>query len=260
MSILEGLSTGLLTALATMPWTTRALLGAAIGATVFVALPPLFRAGSEATESEKEAHASDISADRGSVAIGGNNNTVYVTQPAQTSPPEVSFQKYALFWVRTDKNNFQIGMIAKLFNLDNKAHLIKGITLSLKSNTLQAHGVPYLMHRESVVFEHAEIIEDNFIEPSAKGYYKKLLPLHIELTLANSEPISDTESRPPEIKLSSEWTLKFENGEVPAQPDFSVTYDRFITPEQWDGLLRPKSTIVFEELNFKPLRSNEAQR
>jgi hypothetical protein len=213
VSFYEVITNGLFSSVAALPWLIRAVIGAVIGATIFVAAPPLFRAGKPEAPKSSEGTGTNITADHGGVAVGGQNNTVMVYPTPAPASPNVSFQKYALFWVRSDPTHFQLGIIAKLFNLDNQARLIKGIILKRFGWKFIPRG-GYTIQKELGYEDHAEIMEDNFIKPSSEGYYKRLLPVFIEMIVHGGGA--------PDFQIAGEWELAFDNFTLPSRPNFAM--------------------------------------
>jgi hypothetical protein len=41
--------------------------------------------------------------------------------------PNISFQKFALFWVKLDEDIYEIGVVAKFVNLDDRTYLLNGM-------------------------------------------------------------------------------------------------------------------------------------
>ncbi len=163
---------------------------------------------------------------------------------AETATPNISFQKFALFWVETEKDVYYLGVIVKLFDLDTKPYLIKGITIDRVSWKLIPRG-GYLLRRYTEFHDHVEIIEDNYIKGGDVGYFKKLLPIRVEMTVQGGLT--------PDFMLLSRWNLVFDDKNVPIKTDFYAPYDNFISQQEWDDLLKPKSKIDVNDLQYKRL-------
>jgi hypothetical protein len=173
-----------------------------------------------------------------------NNYLGNSTAPQADAKPNISFPKYALFWVEVEPARYQLGIVLKLFNLDGNAHLIKGIKFERDTWSLVPRG-SYYMRRYTEFPPTAEIVEDNYIKGNSEGYYKHLLPIYIELTINGGDT--------PDMAIKGRWTLQFDglHSVVAVSPEFHATYEKFIASAQWQDLLKPKSTIVFEDIHFQ---------
>lgn len=181
--------------------------------------------------------------------IDGRNKASEIVK-TNTQTPNISFQKFALFWVETEKNVYYLGVVAKLFNLDPKPHLINGITLDKTYWNLIPRG-GYLIQRYVQFQDHVEIIEDNYIKAGDVGYYKKLLPIRIEMIVEGGEA--------PDFMLLSRWNFVFENKTIPIMPELYAPYETFISEPEWEDLLKPKSKIDINNLHFKKLSPGIAE-
>ena len=66
----------------------------------------------------------------GAVTYSGGAIWYYISHSSVEQPavPNISFQKFALVWVQTDKEVYELGVVAKLFDADNKSYLLNGLT------------------------------------------------------------------------------------------------------------------------------------
>lgn len=180
----------------------------------------------------------------GVLLLGGGAIAFFVgpTNKTTAEVPNISFQKMAFFWVETDKNVYQIGVIAKLFNLDQRPYLINGMAFEwLGEPTITGRGSATIQ-RWTQWDDRAEIMEDNYIKGGNEGYYKKLLPIRFEMTIAGGPP--------PGFMLNGQWNLFFGKQKIETRPEFQGTYEGVVSRAQWDDLLKPKSTVDVENIHF----------
>jgi hypothetical protein len=158
--------------------------------------------------------------------------------------PNILFQKYALVWVNTEKTTYQLAIIARLFNQDNKSYLIK----SLAINDAAGQWIPrggYYIQRFAVFPEHLDVVvNDDFAANSVK-YVAHLLPIIFEMTIEGGDTM--------DIKLTGDWTLFLDKKALQLKPQFFTTYGPAISPGEWRDLLKPQSQIDIENLDYKPL-------
>lgn len=236
---------GFFAALADFSLIARIVMGAlsfgVIGALLFT-FGPQYAKGYQ----ENKTPVTNSASQSGTANIQINNFGSSQAAPLPTTP-NISFQKYALFWVEIEPARYQLGIVLKLFNLGSNAHLIKGIKFERETWKLIPRG-SYYMRRYTEFPPTAEIVEDNYIKGNSEGYYKHLLPIYIELTINGGDT--------PDMAIKGRWTLQFDppQGVLLVSPGFHATYEKFISSAHWQDLLKPKSAIVFEDIHFQ--RSN----
>ena len=97
----------------------------------------------------------------------------------------------------------------------------------------------------AVFADHDDVIEDNYIKPYAEGYYKKILPVRIQMKVMGG--------RSPEILFFSNWKIIFDNKDVEITPELFANNDDFISQDDWKNLLKPASKIDINNFAYKKL-------
>jgi hypothetical protein len=146
--------------------------------------------------------------------------------------------------VQADKNIYHLGVITKLFNLDSKSHLINGITFDRAAWQFVPRGSYYFRHYIENL-DHAELLEDNYIKPNSEAYFKKLLPVQIDMIINGGDT--------PEFKIWGRWNLIFGEAAVQIETPFYSVYAAAISQQDWDDMLKPKSKIDVSNLDYKQL-------
>jgi hypothetical protein len=153
--------------------------------------------------------------------------------PTSATGPNISFQKFALFWVEVDKEIYQLGVVTKFFNLDSTPYLINGVVFDGDSWTFFPRG-SYLIKKYAAYEDHVELIEDNYIKSGNEAYFKKLLPIKFDMTISNGST--------PDFALRGEWILFAGGAKMQVVPPlFSVYHDLF----------RPKNGTTWRSLSLK---------
>ena len=124
--------------------------------------------------------------------------TTTVTQPPTAAPPNISFQKFALFWVELDKESFQLGAVTKFFNLDSVPYLVKGVVFDGDSWALIPRG-SYLIRKFWGFEDRFELMEDNYIKAGNEAFFKKILPIRFEMTVNGGSM--------PDFIMRGKWNL-----------------------------------------------------
>lgn len=196
----------------------------------------------------------------GSALVSGNNTgTVIGTQnnyygrvqdKKKVRRPKIIFPKYSLFWVEMNPGIYQLGMVIKLFNSDNQAYVINGISYS--SATYQMVGRGSWWVKELALWpSEGQSIEDRYIKAGNEGYYKILIPTAVKLTPANGTP--ENSGPPTGYIIRAKWSFVFGDQHLSVEPEFAATYDHLITAVDWSSLTRPNSKINVETLDYAPL-------
>jgi len=152
-----------------------------------------------------------------------------------------------------DKNVYELGLVAKLFNSDTRAYTINGIGYTAGPSSkfeLVGRG-SWILARLAVFPPHAQSVEDRYIKAGSEGYYKLLLPIGMMLTPANGSP--DNSGPITGIHMLADWTFTFGKQHLKINPEYSATFERPITLAEWEALTRPGSVINLENLNYQPL-------
>ncbi|MFT7570218.1 MAG: hypothetical protein ACI9JL_001245 [Paracoccaceae bacterium] len=152
------------------------------------------------------------------------------------------FQKFALFWVEGEKHHYQIGVVTKFFNFDDKPYQINGIVLDLENWTFFPRG-SYHLRSLTQLEDRAELVEDNYVKSGAEAYFKKLLPVKFDLTINGGDT--------PELVLRGRWSLRTKDHTVAVIPPLYSVHPRPLSTQEWDDLLKSQSQITFDDLYFK---------
>jgi hypothetical protein len=158
--------------------------------------------------------------------------------------PNISFQKLALFWVESEKEIFQIGVVAKFFNADEKPRLVKGLVFDGDSWALIPRGGSNI-RRLTANEDHAELLEDNYMKGGDVAYFKKLFPVKFDMTILAGQP--------PEFILRGSWDLLLQDAKIAVAPALYSTYADAMSLESWNDLLKPQSTVNVESFYYKAI-------
>lgn len=178
----------------------------------------------------------------------GNTNTVnnYFSPRAdsQSASSLLSFQKYALFWVRIEENIYQIGVVTKLFNPNNRPIQITGLVFNGRRWSFFPRGSYNVMAMRQNG-SHAELLEDNYLKPASDAYFKQLLPLKFEMRVNGGLM--------PELVLRGKWgVLLADSRTEDIVPNVYSVHEQPISSGDWDNILKPQSPINVEALTYKP--------
>jgi hypothetical protein len=158
--------------------------------------------------------------------------------------PNISFQKLALFWVESEKEIFQIGVVAKFFNADEKPRLVKGLVFDGDSSALIPRGGSNI-RRLTANEDHAELLEDNYMKGGDVAYFKKLFPVKFDMTILAGQP--------PEFILRGSWDLLLQDAKIAVAPALYSTYADAMSLKSWNDLLKPPSTVNVESFYYKAI-------
>jgi hypothetical protein len=171
--------------------------------------------------------------------------TSYPRAPAELAiGPNISFQKFALFWVEIDHEVYQLGVVAKFFNLESKPYLVNGLVFDGDGWSLFPRGV-YLIRRYTVFGESVEVIEDNYIKSGNEAYFKKLLPIRFDMTIQGGST--------PDFVLRGAWDLVIGATKIRVTPPLFSVFPQPISTQAWDDLTKPQSKIAVDSLHYKPM-------
>jgi hypothetical protein len=172
--------------------------------------------------------------------------TLGIESTQTETAPNIAFQKFALFWVKTGPTqyDYQLGIVTKLFNLDNKPYLLNGMGYT-NGNWQLVPRAPFHLRTFAQYPNHAEIIEDNYIKAGNEGYFKSILPLVLGMDLHGGPT--------PEAVIVAQWFLTFGKNAIHVTPELYSVYEAPLSPDEWSDLLKPKSQINMENLRYKPL-------
>lgn len=166
------------------------------------------------------------------------------TQKPEEPAPNISFQKFALFWVQTEPRVYHLGVIAKLFNAGDKSHYLDGLTFERTEWKMIPRG-SYVIRRYIEFPDKVDFIDPNFIKPNDVGYYKKLLPVRWDMTIQGGVL--------PDFVLIGKWNATIGATQIALEPRGFGVCNNPLSEEQWTDLLKPKSQIDIENLNYFPV-------
>lgn len=165
--------------------------------------------------------------------------------PHAVAKPNISFQKFALFWVQTDKNVYQIGIVTKLFNEGDQSYLVNSLSFDSGNVKFIPRGGYYLQRMTAWQFPaRVELIDDNFIKANDVAFIKVLLPIRYELIVQGGDM--------PDLELSGHWTIHLDKASQAISPRSYSAYGKILTEKQWEDLSKPKSPIQMDDLDYKP--------
>jgi hypothetical protein len=156
----------------------------------------------------------------------------------------ISFQKYALFWVGIDKDVYQLGTVAKFVNLSEKAYLVDALSFDELDWSFYPRG-SYLIQRMLATVCSADLIGDNYLKPNGETYFKSLLPIKLYMTVNGGDS--------PELIIRGNWNLRIDDDLVKRVPRLYSVYPQFISPADWDALRTSKASVQVDDLHFKPI-------
>ena len=161
--------------------------------------------------------------------------------------PNVSFQKLATFFIKKSETIYTIGIVAKLFNLDDKPYLINGIGVSYDPESVLSF-VPrggYLIQRILITQSSERVIEDNYLKPFSEGYYKIVLPINFTMKVMGGSA--------PELIFFGKWSIIVRDKNIEITPEMYASYTQFVTESDWNNLLRSNSSIDVTNLPYKKI-------
>jgi hypothetical protein len=156
----------------------------------------------------------------------------------------VSLERVSIFYVTIEPDMYQLGITARLFNNDTKAHKLDGIAIDPLTLQIGGEGNAYIQ-KIFVSDASAENHDDLVIKPGEYRDYNLLLPIKF------AEKINGL--RGPDIVFLSPFTLKFERGirDLSVRADRYGNFERPITIDEWSKLLTPASNVNLMAISFK---------
>ena len=133
----------------------------------------------------------------------------------------------------------------RLYSLSSRTTLLDGISLEAEQPRIQfTGGVGSTINRITISPLTAEANDDNFVKAGSDASYKLLLPIHLDAIFVTPTP--------PTIAYVGTWKLRLKSGSRIVQPQLSGTFDRIITEQDWEGLLKTGSTISADSIRYYP--------
>jgi hypothetical protein len=160
---------------------------------------------------------------------------------------QIEIEKFAVFWVQISKNNYQIGIVAQLWNRGTWNYEIKGLSFdSMTSWTLVPRG-GYLWRRYEQSPDHIEFVENNDLPAGGKQTIPKLLDMKFDFSVVGGVM--------PDFIIAGQWKLLSDRGDVFIEPRCYLTYENPVSVEEWNQIDRPNSKIRLDNLHCKPFLS-----
>jgi hypothetical protein len=148
--------------------------------------------------------------------------------------PNISFQRYALFWVRLEPDVYQLKAVIKLFNTDNTPYLVS-VNFNNISFVPFPRGSMIIQQGFVQIRRNAQIEGDNYIEAGRPGYYPVEIPIKLYAHVAGDMPV---------VFTFGQWRLQIGDQNVGIEPRQTSTYRNAVTPQEWDEIKRPNSKFV----------------
>lgn len=236
-----------------------------IGALLLAGLVWLLRSAAPPAKAEKEALSAfppqqnststsvtvngSVSGDVAHTIVKNNyNRTIINRSPIgdTNNIPQLHSPKVALFFVLRDstQDTYDIGIVLKLFNLENHALLIQGIGLDAAQIGIIGRG-SWVVQSMAIYPTPQELLEDRFIKAGDVGYYKILLPVEFKMTRSSTSPMPT-----PEMALNGRWFIGIEDKKISAIPELQSTAEYILSKSEWESLLKPSSKIQVEDLKY----------
>jgi len=156
--------------------------------------------------------------------------------------PEIYFQKFALFWVKTAPETYQLGIAAKLFNEEATSYRVKNLVF----NGSQLSWVPrgsYLWRKYAIYPPKLDVIIDDELKANDVRYITRLLPIELEMQIVGGKTMN--------VVMVGVWNLVLDKININVEPKGYTTYDEPISTQEWEDLLKPKSKIILENLDYQ---------
>lgn len=146
-------------------------------------------------------------------------------EPGQRN--NIVLRRVGYFWIDRGNETYQIGAVAKVYNLGSRSTLLRGVSLEAAQPRISARGAMYL-RRLALLAPTAETLSGTLLKDAGEQDFKLLLPIHMEAKIMNMPP-----SR---VDYVGTWNLKLRFGSRNVQPEQSGTFDRLLTQQEWDNL------------------------
>ena len=156
------------------------------------------------------------------------------------------FNNARIFLIKVDQNVYQVGIIAKVINLSDINQEIDYFVIKKGELGILSRTTNYIQAIYNRVC-YPTIVDNNILMANAPTYLKLLTPIKIQL-LDNNVPIA------PEIVFTGQWVIKRNRGlfkTTSGDMKYYATYDKYITYNEWNQLLKPSSGINIEDINLK---------
>jgi hypothetical protein len=163
-------------------------------------------------------------------------------EPNKEDTLDISLQKVSIFHVEVDKDFYQLGVVLRFLNLDDKPLLIESIHYENLDYTLTPRSSLHF-HKIYRYQNKGEIIENNYVKANDISEIKFLLPMKLNITILHKTP--------PEIIFFGDWDIEIKETRIGIKSDFYGNYDKTISLNDWNMLLKPSSEIDPENIKFK---------
>lgn len=161
--------------------------------------------------------------------------------------PNVSFQKFALFWIRGEQDTYQLGIVAKLFDEEGESFKVKNLVFAGNKSTWIPRG-SYHIRSYAQYPNQLDMIIDDELKANNIKYFSRLLPFIFEMTIDGGKTMG--------IDLIGNWKLYLDKYTMNVDPRGYAVYDDPISINEWQDLLKPQSKIDIENLTYTPLLAN----
>lgn len=151
--------------------------------------------------------------------------------------PNISFHKLAIYTIEVDKDVYQLGIVAKLFNADNQSYIIN--KFSFDKLIYNIHYIPGgLLSKMLKKDDKGDHIEDNAMPGNKYGYYRVKLPYKYFSANLAGFPRDDMPSA--DISITGNWYVTVSKKILPIEPEFYGKFNRVVSKIEWDDLLKRK--------------------
>ncbi len=97
-----------------------------------------------------------------------------------------------------------------------------------------------------------ELIENNYIKPDSECFLKTLLPYKFSFDYLGLYP--DADSTPPfDITIFGQWQFIIKEKKKLIKPKFYCNYEKTLSLQEWENLLKPISKIDVRNLHYKEM-------
>lgn len=158
--------------------------------------------------------------------------------------PEIALQKFALFWIRSQgKDQWQLGVVLRLFNEEGKSFRIKGVRFATAQFTIAPRSSTG-MKQLFIPPDHFDVVVNDDVPANSVKYVAKRIPFYLNATFSGMTPV---------FIVRGKWEIALDKGNVEVTPGYYTVYEKPITAEEWNDLLKPASKIDIENLNYMPM-------
>lgn len=151
------------------------------------------------------------------------------------SEPKLVLQGIDVYTVEVAPEVYQLGLVARVANLDNSAHQLAELSFEGASLDIAARGSAYIreIHRPVAV---ASVMDSNLLRPSDVAVVKLLLPLRIHMTMKYPPP--------PEFVLWGRWVFRVKRGPLSREqtktaPEFIGHSESVLSLDEWNTTTEP---------------------